>query len=59
MRQGPNLLKLARKEQCLALLSNLRNSFKTDGRIYRVFPSGEVQYLHPKARLLPPLSFPL
>lgn len=50
MRTGPNLLKLARKEQCMALLSQLRNSFKIDGRIYRVFPSGEVQYLHPKVR---------
>lgn len=50
MRTGPNLLKLARKEQCLALLTQLRNSYKIDGRIYRVFPSGEVQYLHPKVR---------
>ncbi len=48
MRQGPNLLKLARKEQCLALLTQLRTKFKTDGAIYRVFPNGEVQYLHPK-----------
>lgn len=48
MRQGPNLLKLARKEQCLALLTQLRTKFKTDGYIYRVFPNGEVQYLHPK-----------
>lgn len=50
MRQGPNLLKLARKEQCLALLTQLRTKFKTDGFIYRVFPNGEVQYLHPKVR---------
>lgn len=34
----------------MALLSQLRNNFKIDGRIYRVFPSGEVQYLHPKVR---------
>jgi photosystem I subunit II len=39
MRQGPNLLKLARKEQCLALLTSLRKS-KMDGQIYRVLPSG-------------------
>ena len=39
MRQGPNLLKLARKEQCLALLAQLRNKFRTDGAIHRVFPS--------------------
>lgn len=50
MRQGPNLLKLARKEQCLALLTQLRTKFKIDGFIYRVFPNGEVQYLHPKVR---------
>ena len=39
MRQGPNLLKLARKEQCIALLQQLRNKFRTDGQIHRVFPS--------------------
>lgn len=48
MRQGPNLLKLARKEQCLALLTQLRTKFKIDGNIFRVFPNGEVQFLHPK-----------
>ena len=53
MRQGPNLLKLSRKEQCLALLTQLRNKFKTDGAIYRVFPNGEVQYLHPKDGVYP------
>lgn len=53
MRQGPNLLKLARKEQCLALLTQLRTKFKTDGFIYRVFPNGEVQYLHPKDGVYP------
>jgi photosystem I subunit 2 len=53
MRQGPNLLKLARKEQCLALLTQLRTKFKTDGAIYRVFPNGEVQYLHPKDGVYP------
>ena len=53
MREGPNLLKLARKEQCMALLTQLRTAFKTDGRIYRVYPSGEVQYLHPKDGVYP------
>ena len=53
MRSGPNLLKLARKEQCLALLSQLRTKFKTDGQFYRVFPDGEVQYLHPKDGVYP------
>ena len=53
MRNGPNLLKLARKEQCLSLLSQLRNKFKTDGQVHRVFPNGEVQYLHPKDGVYP------
>merc|ERR1711870_56158 len=47
MRKGPNLLKLARKEQCLALTTQLRTKFKTNAQFYRVLPSGEVQYLHP------------
>jgi photosystem I subunit 2 len=28
MRKGPNLLKLARKEQCLALLNSMRSKNK-------------------------------
>ena len=48
MRQGPNLLKLARKEQCMALTTQLRTKFKATPVFYRVFPNGEVQYLHPK-----------
>ncbi|KAK9834755.1 hypothetical protein WJX74_009554 [Apatococcus lobatus] len=53
MRQGANLLKLSRKEQCLALLAQLRTKFKTDGKVHRVFPNGEVQYLHPKDGVYP------
>ncbi len=53
MRAGPNLLKLSRKEQCLALLTQLRTKFKLDGFIYRVFPNGEVQFLHPKDGVYP------
>ena len=53
MRNGPNLLKLARKEQCLALTTQLRTKFKTDACFYRVFPNGEVQYLHPKDGVYP------
>lgn len=53
MRSGPNLLKLARKEQCLALTTQLRTKFKTNACFYRVFPSGEVQYLHPKDGVYP------
>merc|ERR1711933_35340 len=53
MRQGPNLLKLARKEQCLALTTRLRTKFKTNACFYRVLPSGEVQYLHPMDGVYP------
>jgi photosystem I subunit 2 len=54
MRQSENLLYLARKEQCLALSTQLKTSFKiTDYKIYRIFPSGEVQYLHPKDGVFP------
>lgn len=41
------------QEQCLALTTQLRTKFKTDACFYRVFPSGEVQYLHPKDGVYP------
>ena len=53
MREGPNLLKLSRKEQCLALGTRLRSKYKINYRFYRVFPNGEVQYLHPKDGVYP------
>ena len=54
MREGDNLLYLAKKEQCLALSAQLRKSFKIrDFKIYRIFPNGEVQYLHPKDGVFP------
>lgn len=54
MAEGDNLLYLAKKEQCLALSNNLKTSFKiTDFKIYRIFPNGEVQYLHPKDGVFP------
>merc|ERR1711959_84596 len=53
MRKGSNLLKLARKEQCLALVTAFRAKRIANGCIYRVFPSGEVQYLHPKDGVYP------
>lgn len=53
MRSGKNLLKLARKEQCLALLTQLKTKFKASGQFYRIFPNGEVQYLHPKDGVSP------
>lgn len=54
MRSGENLLYLAKKEQCLALSRQLKNPFKiNDFKIYRIFPNGEVQYLHPKDGVVP------
>ncbi len=56
MRQGENLLYLARKEQCLALGGQFRTKFKPkieDFKIYRIFPSGETQYLHPADGVFP------
>jgi len=58
MRAGPNLLKLARKEQCLCLGVTLRTKFKINYQFYRVFPSGEVQYLHPKDGVYPEKANP-
>jgi len=56
MNEGENLLYLARKEQCLALGSQLRTKFKPkieDYKIYRIYPSGEIQYLHPADGVFP------
>ncbi|GIM09649.1 hypothetical protein Vretimale_13490 [Volvox reticuliferus] len=53
MRQGPNLLKFAKKEQCLALTTQLRTKFKLTPAFYRVFPDGKVQYLHPADGVYP------
>jgi len=55
MRKGPNLVKFARKEQCLALLTQLRTKFKINGFIYRINQAkgGEVEYLHPKDGIYP------
>jgi photosystem I subunit 2 len=54
MRQGENLLYLARKEQCIALGGRqLRAKKITDYKIYRVYPNGDVEYLHPKDGVFP------
>ena len=56
MNEGENLLYLARKEQCLALGAQFRSKFKPriqDYKIYRVYPSGETQYLHPADGVFP------
>lgn len=54
MKQGPNLVYFARKEQCLALGSQLRAKFKiNDYRVFRLLPSGEIQFIHPKDGVFP------
>jgi photosystem I subunit 2 len=54
MKSGKNLLYLSKKEQCLALGTQLRTLFKiNDYKIYRLFPNSEVQYLHPKDGVYP------
>jgi len=55
MRQGDNLLYLARKEYCIALGGQqLRAKFKINNyKIYRVFANGEMEYLHPKDGVFP------
>ena len=50
MHEGDNLMYFARKEQCLALGTQLR-AFKPrieDLAIYRIFPGGDIEFLHPK-----------
>nr|YP_011005934.1 Photosystem I reaction center subunit II [Desmarestia aculeata]WAM62938.1 Photosystem I reaction center subunit II [Desmarestia aculeata] len=53
MLKGQNLLYLARKEQCLALGTQLRKFKIKDYKIYRIFPGGEIQFLHPKDGVFP------
>jgi len=53
MRSGDNLIYFARKEQCLALGAQLRTFKITNYKVYRVFPSGEVHFLHPKDGFFP------
>jgi photosystem I subunit 2 len=51
---GLNLVYFSKKEQCLALGKQLKNNFKIlDYRIFRLFPTGEVQFLHPKDGTFP------
>lgn len=56
MNEGKNLLYLARKEHCLALGAQLRTNYKpkiNDYKVYRIYPSGEIQYLHPADGVFP------
>lgn len=55
MNEGENLMYFARKEQCLALGTQLR-SFKPrieDFKIYRIYPAGDIEFLHPKDGVFP------
>lgn len=56
MNEGDNILYLARKEQCIAMGSQLRTRFKPkieNYKIYRIFPNGEVDYIHPADGVFP------
>jgi photosystem I subunit 2 len=56
MHAGENLMYFARKEQCLALGTQLRTKFKPrieDYKIYRIFPGGDTEFLHPKDGVFP------
>ncbi len=56
MNEGENLLYFARKEQCLALGTQLRTKFKpkiNDYKVYRIFPTGDIEYLHPADGVFP------
>ena len=51
MNSGENLMYFSRKEQCLALGTQLRTKFKPrieDFKIYRIYPGGDTEFLHPK-----------
>ena len=53
MRLGDNLVYFARKEQCLALGAQLRTFKITNYKIFRIFSTGEVHFLHPKDGFFP------
>jgi photosystem I subunit II len=53
MVSGENLLYMARKEQCLALGTQLRKFKITDYKVYRVTPNGDTTLLHPSDGVFP------
>ena len=54
MRTGNNIVYFAKKEQCLALGKQIRTNFKiNEYRIFRLFPNGEIQFIHPKDGVFP------
>lgn len=53
MRQGENLLYLARKEYGIALGGQLRKFKITDYKIYLILPNGETTFIHPSDGVFP------
>jgi photosystem I subunit II len=53
MNSGANMLYLAKKEQALALGTQLRKFKITDYKIWREFPNGDQVYLHPNDGVFP------
>ncbi|NJL79333.1 MAG: Photosystem I reaction center subunit II [Richelia sp. RM2_1_2] len=53
MLEGENMLEIARKEYGIALGAQFRKIKITDYKIYRIYPSGEIQYLHPADGVFP------
>jgi photosystem I subunit 2 len=53
MRQGDNLLYLARKEYGIVLGGQLRKFKITNYKIYRILPNGETTMIHPSDGVFP------
>jgi len=53
MKPGPNLVYFARKEQCIALGAQLKTFKIINYKIFRIFSSGEVHFIHPKDGFFP------
>jgi photosystem I subunit II len=53
MVSGENLLYMARKEQCLALGTQLRKFKIVDYKVYRITPKGDTTLLHPNDGVFP------
>jgi photosystem I subunit II len=53
MRQGDNLLYIARKEYGIALGGQLRKFKITNYKIYRILPNGETTMIHPADGVFP------
>jgi len=50
---GGNLIYFARKEQCLALGTQLRTLKINDYRIFRIYPNGDIDFIHPNDGVFP------